>query len=218
MKTDAQLRDDVRMALASEPAVDAARIDVAVRGGAVTLAGPVRSLAESWYAQRAATRLQGVQALTNDINVQLTVENQRDDDDIARTARQVLRWATALSKECVEVEVQHGWLTLTGEVSWDHERRAAEAAVRLLAGLRGLTDLIRVRAHVSRSAVKNDIDTALRRLTAGGRAPHVVIEVHGAQVTLSGEVHNWAERVLAQRSAWATPGVYSVVDRMTVER
>jgi osmotically-inducible protein OsmY len=217
MKTDAQLRDDVMNALAYEPAVDAARIDVEVHGGAVTLSGPVRSLAESWYAQRAVTRLEGVQALTIDIDVQLPVENRRDDEDISRTARHVLQWATALAKEHVEVEVEGGWLTLTGEVSWDHERRAAEAAVRLLAGLRGVTDLIRVKAHVSRSAVKTDVDAALRRLAAGS-APRLVIEVHGAQVTLSGEVHDWAERVLAQRSAWGSPGVYNVVDRMTVER
>lgn len=217
MKTDVQLLDDVRKALASEAAVDAARLDVKVHGGAVTLTGPVRSLAESWYAQRAVARLQGVQVLTIDIDVQLAQADQRDDDDIARTARQVLQWATALSKEHVEVEVEGGWLTLTGEVSWDHERRAAEAAVRLLAGLRGITDVIRVKAHVSRSAVMQDVDAALRRVVDGDTT-HLVIEVHGAQVTLSGEVHSWAERALAQRAAWGAPGVYAVIDRMTVER
>lgn len=217
MKTDVQLLDDVRKALASEAAVDAARLDVKVHGGAVTLAGTVRSLAERWYAQRAVARLQGVQVLTIDIDVHLAQADQRDDDDIARTARQVLQWATALSQEQVEVEVEGGWLTLTGEVSWDHERRAAEAAVRLLAGLRGMTDMIRVKAHVSRSAVMQDVDAALRRVVDGDTT-HLVIEVHGAQVTLSGEVHSWAERVLAQRAAWGAPGVYAVIDRMTVER
>jgi osmotically-inducible protein OsmY len=115
----------------------------------------------------------------------------------------------------VNVTVEDGWLTLTGEVAWDHQRRAAIAAVRLLTGLCGLTDLIRVRAHVSQSAVKDDVDAALRRSTAGS-ASKIMVEIHGAQVTLSGEVHSRAERELAQRAAWGTPGVHSVVDRMTL--
>jgi len=152
-------------------------------------------------------------ALSVEIDVWLPVADQRDDDDIARTASDVLRWTTSLPEGSVDVTVSGGRLTLTGEVKWDHERRAAVAAVRLLTGLRGLTDLIRVRAQVSRLAVKEGIDAALQRF-ATGSAPMVVVEVHGAQVTLSGEVHSWAQRALARRSAWGTPGVYSVVDRM----
>jgi osmotically-inducible protein OsmY len=215
MRTDVERQIEVAKALCSEPAVDAASIDVQVRGGMVSLAGHVGSFAESWYAQRAALRVPGVQALAAELDVQLPLENEREDDDITRAASQVLWWTTSLPKGSVNVLVQGGWLTLTGEVNWDHERRAAVAAVRLLAGLRGVTDLIRLRAHVSRSAVKADIDVVLRRVACGSM-PKVVVEVHGAQVTLTGEVHNWAERALVQRSAWGTPGVYNVVDTMTL--
>jgi osmotically-inducible protein OsmY len=213
MKTDAQLKLDVIQALESEPAVHAAPIGAKVDGGMVTLAGHVRSLAESWYAERAVRRVPGVLALSVEFDVQLPVADQREDDDIARTASDVLRWTTSLPEGSVDVSVSDGWLTLTGEVKWDHERRSAVAAVRLLTGLRGLTDLLRVRAQVSRVAVKEGIDSALQRFAADN-APMVVVEVHGAQVTLTGEVHSWAQRALARRSAWGTPGVYGVVDRM----
>lgn len=213
MRTDAQLKLDVLRALEMEPAVNAAPISAKVDEGMVTLAGHVHSLAESWYAERAVRRVPGILALSVEIDVELPVADQRDDDDMARTASDVLRWTTSLPEDSVDVMVSGGWLTLTGEVKWDHERRAAVAAVRLLTGLRGLTDLIRVRAQVSRVAVKEGIDTALQRF-ATGSAPMVVVEVHGAQVTLTGEVHSWAQRALARRSAWGTPGVYSVIDRM----
>jgi len=215
MKTDAQLKLDVIQALALEPAINAAPIGAKVSNGVVTLAGQVHSLAERWYAERAVRRVRGVLALAVDIDVQLPAQDQRDDDDMARTASDVLKWTTSLPDDSVNVTVEGGWLTLTGAVDWDHERRAAVAAVRLLTGLRGLTDLIRIRAHVSRAAVKGDIDAALRRFAAGN-VPMIMVEVHGAQVTLSGEVHSWAQRALARRSAWGTPGVYSVVDRMTL--
>ena len=40
--------------------------------------------------------------------------------------------------------------------------------------------------------------------------------VEGADVTLSGTVHNWAERDLATRSAWGTAGVRNVVDKLNL--
>ncbi|MES1264187.1 MAG: BON domain-containing protein [Variovorax sp.] len=42
------------------------------------------------------------------------------------------------------------------------------------------------------------------------------VDVHGAEVTLTGTVHNWAERETATTSAWGTPGVLNVVDKMTL--
>jgi osmotically-inducible protein OsmY len=36
----------------------------------------------------------------------------------------------------------------------------------------------------------------------------------GADVTLTGTVHSWAERDRATRSAWGSSGVRKVVDKM----
>jgi len=40
--------------------------------------------------------------------------------------------------------------------------------------------------------------------------------VQGSDVTLTGAVHSWSERELARDSAWNSPGVRNVVDKMTV--
>jgi osmotically-inducible protein OsmY len=42
------------------------------------------------------------------------------------------------------------------------------------------------------------------------------VEVSGTDVTLTGIVNSWAERQMANNSAWSTPGVGNVKDRMTV--
>jgi osmotically-inducible protein OsmY len=35
-------------------------------------------------------------------------------------------------------------------------------------------------------------------------------------VTLTGTVHSWPEREVARHSAWGTPGVRKVIDKLTV--
>jgi osmotically-inducible protein OsmY len=215
MKTDSQLQLDVIKELDWEPSVNAAQIGVEVQDGIVTLAGHVGSFAEKWYAERAVQRVAGVQALAVEVDVELPGTSRREDADIARAASNVLQWTTSLPKDSVKLMVEGGWISLTGEVYWEYQRRAAVAAVRLLMGVRGVSDQISVRSHVSQAAVKTDIESALRRRAASA-APNIMVEVHGADVTLSGDVHSWAERELARHSAWGAPGVHKVVDHMTL--
>ena len=51
---------------------------------------------------------------------------------------------------------------------------------------------------------------------AGLGATEVMIAASGGKVVLSGQVRSWRERDLAERIAWATPGVIEVTDRITV--
>jgi osmotically-inducible protein OsmY len=44
----------------------------------------------------------------------------------------------------------------------------------------------------------------------------MMITAIGSKVVLRGQVHSWRERDLAERIAWATPGVTEVLDRITV--
>lgn len=215
MKTDAQLQQDVIAELAWEPSVDAAQIGVEVNDGIVTLAGHVSSYAEKWDAERAAQRVSGVRALAVEMDVALPVFSKRTDGDIARSAENVLQWMANLPKDCVKVMVEGGWITLTGEVDWDYQRQAAARAVRYLMGVTGVSDQIAIKPNVSLSAVKSDIEAALKR-RATADAQNISVEVRGNDVTLSGTVHSWSERELAKHSAWGTPGVRNVVDNITV--
>jgi hypothetical protein len=52
---------------------------------------------------------------------------------------------------------------------------------------------------------------------AGLRVTEVMITAVGDKVILSGQVHSWRERDLAERIAWATPGVTEVMDRIKVQ-
>jgi osmotically-inducible protein OsmY len=215
MKTDIQLKQDVSAELSWEPSVNAAEIGVEVKDGIVTLAGHVSSYAEKLGAERAAQRVAGVKALAVEIDVNLPGLSKRTDADIARSADNVLLWTSFLPKDAVKIKVESGWITLTGEVAWDYQRKAAVDAVRSLLGVAGVSDQIVIKTKTSASVVKSDIEAALQR-RAKSDAQHILVDVRGGDVTLTGTVHSWSERELAANSAWMAPGVRSVVDNITV--
>ena len=215
MKTDSQLQQDVIAELKWEPSVNAAQIGVEVKDGIVTLAGHVGSYAEKWDAERAAQRVSGVKALAIEMDVKLAGSSKRNDADIAGSAESALQWITYLPKNSVKVMVEDGWITLSGEVDWEYQRQTAAGAVRYLMGVKGVRENIAIKSKVSLSAVKSDIEAALKR-RAHADAQKISVEVRGADVTLSGTVHSWSERDLATHSAWGTPGVHNVVNNITV--
>jgi osmotically-inducible protein OsmY len=214
-KTDTQIQGDVTAELAWEPSIQAANIGVEVNDGVVTLAGHVGSLNEKWEAERAALRVGGVKALAVEIDVKLPGSSARTDADVARSAQNVIDWITYLPKDSVKVVVEAGWITLTGQVDWPFQKEGAESGVRSLMGVVGVSDQIALKARVSPGSVLVDIEAALRR-RAQADAQAISVGVDGTQVTLSGTVHSWSERSLARRTAWNTPGVYRVVDDLTV--
>ena len=216
MKTDTQLQQDVIAELTWEPSVNAAQIGVEVKDGIVTLAGHVGSYAEKCDAERAAQRVSGVKALAVEMDVKLAGSSKRTDADVARAVQNVLQGTTYLPKDHVKVMVESGWVTLSGEVDWEYQRQSATAAVRYLMGVTGVSDQILIKKpKVSSSAVKSDIEAALKR-RATADAQKISVEVHGADVTLTGEVHSWSERDLARNTAWGTFGVHNVQDNLTI--
>jgi osmotically-inducible protein OsmY len=214
MKTDRQVQEDVIAELSWEPSVNAAHIGVQVSGGVVTLAGHVSSYTEKFNAERATQRVAGVKALAVQMDVKLAGSSKRDDADIARSAESVLQWATYFSPDSIKVMVESGWITLSGELEWDYQRRTAVAAIRHLTGVTGVSDQIVIKPKVSATLVKSDIEAALKR-RAGTDADRISVEIKGGNVTLTGAVHSWSERDLVRDSAWSTPGVHNVVDEMT---
>ena len=215
MKTDAQLKKDVQDELGWDPAVNATNIGVIVKDGIVTLTGHLESFAEKFAAERAAERVSGVQALAMEVEVLLRNRDRRNDVDIASAARNALTWNTVVPDSRIHIKVENGWITLTGEVDWDYQRRAAERALRDLLGVVGVKNLIAVKARVSIPDVQKKITEALER-QAETEAKQVQVLVNGSRVTLRGRVHSWPERQAAQIAAWSAPGVTNVVNEIAL--
>ncbi|MEO8299929.1 MAG: BON domain-containing protein [Burkholderiales bacterium] len=215
MKTDSQLQQDVMAELKWEPAVHAAQIGVEVKDGVVTLAGEVSSYYEKLNAERAAQRVVGVKALAVEMKVKLGEFGKRSDADIAQSANNILGWTSSLPADAVKVMVEGGWVTLSGDVEWQFQRQAAADSVRYMLGVTGVSNQIAIKPTLSATVVKSDIEAALKR-SATADAQKISVAVKGGDVTLTGTVHNWDERDLATRTAWASAGVRNVVDKMNL--
>jgi len=214
---DTDVRRNVETELKWEPSVSHAdAIGVGVKDGVTTLSGYVDSYLEKWAAERAAERVSGVTAVVNRLEVQLPDGFARTDEEIAAAAANALRWNLSVPTGRVKIEVSDGWLTLNGDVDWQYQRDAAESAVQYLAGVKGVTNVIVIKSPVSQAIVSGDIEAALKR-SAAIDAHRIGVRVDGHTVTLTGTVRSYAERKEAERAAWASPGVYSVDDRIAID-
>lgn len=215
MKSDAQIKKDVEAELEWEPAVNAAQIGVAVKDGVVTLSGHLETFAEKYLAERAVWRVVGVRAIAEEIDVRLAREHRRNDTEIARVIEDAFVWNALIPAGQIQVKVEKGWVTLTGEVRWDHQRHIAEQTVRPIIGVTGITNRITLKTASTPADVADRIEQALDR-QAVREAKAIEISVDGSTVTLRGHVHSWAERQAAQGAAYSAPGIHTVVNQLIV--
>jgi osmotically-inducible protein OsmY len=216
MRTDTELQRGVMDALAWEPSIDSAGIGVSTESGIVMLTGTVKSLPQKWTAVRVAQRVAGVKAVSDAIMVKLPGDSERSDADIARAAVNALDWNVSVPRNRVKVVVEHGRITLEGELQYHYEKVAAERAVRHLIGVTGVSNQISVRPpKVSAGEIKQRIEQALER-AAELDAGKISVEADNGKVTLRGTVNSWTERDEAEWAAWAAPGVSRVENDLRI--
>ena len=216
MTHDDTLRADVLAELAWEPQVDATHVGVAVTKGVVTLMGHVASFPEKYAAERAVRRVRGVRAIAQEIEVHLPEHKKRADDEIAERAIKILEWDADVPSDRVQVKVERGYVTLTGEVDWNFQKAEIERVVRKLSGVTGIRNAIVVKPRLSSVDVRERIRQALDR-DAAVEASKISITTVGSKVVLTGTVHGYPERDAIERAAWSAPGVTSVEDHITVK-
>ncbi|MGB8397390.1 BON domain-containing protein [Bradyrhizobium sp.] len=214
--TDSQLRQDVIDELEFDPSFDGVHIGVAVDKNVVSLSGHVNSYAEKLAAIAAARRVKGVHAIAESIEVRYPYQNKTADDQIAKRANDILNWDVLVPGNTIDVLVQDGWVTLSGNADWYYQKTAAEDDVRKLSGVRGVTNKIVIKPRVDSSNVKSKIESALKRhAEVEAKAIRVTVQ-NGNKVVLEGKVDNWDERRAVENAAWSAAGVASVEDRLTI--
>ncbi len=214
MKTDIQLLSDVQAELEWDPSIDNRDIVVAVKNGAVTLAGHVRSYADKWAAEKAVKTLADVRAIANEIDVKVG-SAQRPDKELAEAAVSALKSNVTVPAERLKAIVVDGWITLEGELEYWYQKDAAERAVHNLWGVKGISNRITLKPRAKAADVKLKIEQAFQRHAALD-AKKINVAVLDGTITLQGEVSSWPEREEAETAAWAAPGVTRVQNQLSV--
>jgi osmotically-inducible protein OsmY len=214
--SDLMLRENVLDELNYEPSLDATNVAVMAKDGVVTLTGHVSSYAEKLAAERATWRVHGVKAIAQKLEVELPGSKKLSDDDIARRAINILAWDVLAPSGGIHVKVSNGWVTLSGAVPWNYQREAAEADIRKLSGVTGVSNNILVEPHVQAGDVRKNIVDALKR-HAEVEAERIKVDVRpDGTVAIEGQVDDWEERKAVERAAWSAPGVRSVENRVRI--
>ena len=212
---DLSLKDLIEEELDWEPSVDAAHIGVQVENGVVTLTGYVKTYSEKMAAERTVQRVKGVRALAEKIEVRFAGPVPSSDDEIAHRIANVLDWDLSIPRDKVKAKVENGFVTLSGEVQWRYQSDRARNRVSELSGVKGVTNLIAIKPSISAADVKQRIEKALLR-SAEVEAKEIRVMVKDGSVTLEGKVDAWHDRNVAERAAWAAPGVTNVIDKIRI--
>ncbi|WP_454883312.1 BON domain-containing protein [Sphingomonas oryzagri] len=215
MNNDSQLQRDVSDELAWEPAIDHAHIGVAVANGVVTLSGFVKSYPEKIAAEHAARRVFGVRGIAEEIKVRFDFTPTTDDAQIAEKILTLFNHDITVPENHLQVQVEKGWVKLTGKVDWNYQREMAKRIAGHVLGVIGVTNLIEVRHVPTPRDVKDRIMAAFKR-SADIEASAISVTAEGGIVHLSGQVPSWKDRRTAELAAWSAPGVTKVEDTLTI--
>lgn len=217
MQDNEDLQKDVQDALKWEPLLSAAEIGVTAKDGIVTLTGTVDSYAKKLEAEEAVKKVVGVKILVEKIEVKMSsTERKKDDEEIAIEILHALKWDWEVPDAKIKVKVEKGWLTLEGELAWNHEKEAAKKAIKNLSGVKGLTNNITIKSDSETVIERADIESALNR-NATINAQDIHVHVIGTNVILTGIVGSWNQKSEAERITWNALGVSTVDNELVVE-
>jgi osmotically-inducible protein OsmY len=216
MRTDSHIERDVVEELSSDPEAEASAVAVHVMSGIVTLSGTTATYAARIAVRQAACRIFGVRAVIEELRVTPPPRLQRTDVEIARAVR-VAHELHVQVPEGIRFGVVDGCVTLEGVVRRQVNRCAAEHAVSVLAGVRAITNHIRLEPRGAETeSIVLGIERAMHR-SAELDCKHIVVEAApGGEVSLRGAVRSWAEYHDAERAAWSASGVRGVTNRLAV--
>ncbi|MDP4665695.1 MAG: BON domain-containing protein [Flavobacteriaceae bacterium] len=215
MKSNEELQKDVQNAIKWEPYMNAAEIGVTAKDGVVTLSGTVDSYSKKINAERAAKNVVGVKAVAEDIEINYGASHKQNDTDIATSVMSAWKYNWNVPEDRIKVKVEDGWVKLEGEVPWKYQADAAKNSINNIDGVRGVSNLIKVKSESKDTLEKKDVENALKR-NWSINSKDVKVEVNHNKVKLTGLVHSLYQKEEAGRLAWNAPGVWSVENELAV--
>lgn len=206
MKSDNELQKDVVQAIGWEQLVPLNAIKVVAHNGMITLSGSTDSCGKKMEVEHAVKNVIGVALIVNVIEVTNIVNIGKSDDELSKEIVQTLEICPTIPTDKIKIAVSGGWVTLEGEVQWNHQRKATHDIVAQIFGVNGIANNIKIKTQEADNLEKAAIESALRR-NSSIKASDVIVNVTGHNVILSGSVGSFYQKEEAGRLAWNAPGV-----------
>jgi osmotically-inducible protein OsmY len=226
-RSDQEIRTDVALALAADPAADAYELTAEVEDGVVTLSGTVESWQEEQLAIMAAKGVAGVRAVKSNIDINYGVE--RTDAQIAADVRRALAADVLVDDGMIDVTVEDAHVELTGTVGSLAQRNEAYGDAWVMGvesvDVSGLEvawwasdENLRQDKYVEKSdqAIRRALQAALR-MDPRVSMFDIAVDVSDGRVTLHGAVDNLKAKRAAANDARHTVGVRYVQNNIKIE-
>ncbi|WP_458626075.1 BON domain-containing protein [Winogradskyella sp. PC D3.3] len=215
MRTDSQIKQDILDEFVFQPNIEENLIGVVVEDGVVMLTGVVDDFSIKVAAKEAVSKVKGVKAVAEDIEVKYGTAYQKTDIEIAKAIVHAFEWNTAIPENKIKVEVCNGWITLSGDVEFPYEKEAAKRITEQIIGVKGINNAIEIEPTIKPEVIKENIIKALKR-SADLEASKIIIKVYGDVVKLEGKVDSLNQKRTAQKTAYYAPGVNKVENELVV--
>ncbi|WNH13090.1 BON domain-containing protein [Thalassobellus suaedae] len=217
MRTDAQIKQDILDQLEFQPNIEETKIGVVVKDGVALLTGSVFSYASKIAIVKAIKKVAGVKGIAEGIKIGYMSNLNKTDTEIANSAIKAIEWHTSIPNNKIIIEVDNGWITLSGELEWAYQKDAARRTVEYLSGVKGVTNHITFKqTSIHPKDIKKKITKAFER-SAMIDALGIAVETTDHAVKLTGKVRSIAEKEAAQKAAFNAPGVYAVQNELKIE-
>lgn len=218
--SDVQVKTNVERTL-SELELAPAQVKVSVHDGVVTLAGTVPSLWMKEEVINRARKADDVKSVVADLAI-IRGENDRIlANEIAKRVRQYVFYTVY---DDIEATVRDGVVTLTGKVTMPHKASEIANLVSRVHGIREIDNKIstlpvstfddQLRLSIASQIYRDPLfwNYAIQV------SPPIHIVVENGRVTLSGVVNSEVERRKAESIARTTFGVFSVDNKLRLDR
>jgi osmotically-inducible protein OsmY len=144
------------------------------------------------------------------------VQDRIADDEILDAVDRKLFSAKGVPGSVIDVSVDDGIVTLSGEVGDLLAKERATRVATMLKGVRGVVDRLQVQPNgVDDATLRKGVESALVADPATD-SWEIAVTAEDGTVTLSGAVQSHAERELARTVAKGVHGVRAVEDELTV--
>jgi hyperosmotically inducible periplasmic protein len=142
---DLEVKTVVGDALSKSPELKDKNIDVQVKNRTVTLGGALETAAQKYTAEQIAWQASGVQGVMNNISVTSALAApETADEKLARRVEFELYSTRAVSLKNIQIDVNNGTATLTGNAGSRAERLLAEKIAQSVEGIRKVVNNLTV--------------------------------------------------------------------------
>lgn len=240
-KSDPEIAQAIRDAVALDPRVQLASLNVSVAASIVTLSGIVHSPNAKAAAEGLARNTTGVTDVRNNLNV--VPEKPVPDDLLKRRVQNAYLYDPLTNAYQIDVKADHGVVTLAGKVDNAFERAEAMQLAARMDGVKRVNNQLDVKHpeipyvynwyvapyepivelwyYAPSTTIQTDADIRKHIETELTWSPfvneqQVHVDVVGGKATLTGTVDSTAERVAAVGDAFEG-GAITVDDRLKVK-